>query len=181
MTAERVQHWTNAMQDARGNVPTELKDKLIRLVAIFTREGDFGDSVVLGLKATELSLFERPEDGSTQARVVFELTVTRDMVNTHDMLHGGCSAFIVDTCSSIALALAGYAKGGNVDLVSQALNTNYFAGASLGDKLEIVNVTLATGSRTSTARTEIWDTTTRRLCASGTHVKMRPAASNLKL
>ncbi|EEB92078.1 hypothetical protein MPER_09466, partial [Moniliophthora perniciosa FA553] len=41
-----------------------------------------------------------------------------------------------------------------------------------GEKLRIVSTTMTLGSRTMTARTEIWNATKHRLCVSGTQIKM---------
>lgn len=76
-----------------------------------------------------------------------------DMCNSHGMMHGGCTAFMVDwlvgcsevvlvegvrslkdlpfSCTSIALVIMGLVTGGPVDLVSQSLTTTYHAGAKL--------------------------------------------------
>ncbi|KZT06487.1 uncharacterized protein LAESUDRAFT_653521 [Laetiporus sulphureus 93-53] len=152
----------------------------MRLLPAFTREGDFADTVITNLKAIELTIFDRPQDGKQQTRVVFELTVNNDMLNAFDMMHGGCIAFLVDVCSSVALSLLGIVTNGNVAYVSQALNTTYFAGAPLGAKLQIISTTTSVGSRIAIAETEIWDMTDRRLVASGIHTKMKPSRDAIK-
>jgi len=51
---------------------------------------------------------------------------------------------------------------------------------SSGAKLRIVNSAIAMGSRIMSARSEIWDETTKRLCVTGVHIKMEPSLPKLK-
>jgi len=181
MSSPRLQLWKEIVSSAKGNLSPEIKQQLVDALAILTKDGDFGDLTISSLKATELSIFERTADGKKQARVVFELVVAQGMLNARDSIHGGCLAYLVDVCSSVALSVLGLATGGPVDLVSQAINMIYHSGAGIGDKLEIINETVSTGSRAVSAKTEIWDVTNRRLVASGTHIKMKPGVRKAKL
>ena len=73
-----------------------------------------------------------------------------DMCNAHGMMHGGCSAYLVDqsvppplrwpvgrtlslarSCTSVALIVQALVIEGSLDLVSQSLSTTYHAGATL--------------------------------------------------
>ncbi|CCM05515.1 uncharacterized protein FIBRA_07741 [Fibroporia radiculosa] len=182
MSAERLQLWKSIVDhDRHGNLSQELKDKLTYALASFTQEIDFGDDVMRHFKATELSLFDRPEDGKKHARVVIQVDVHRGMMNSRNNLHGGCITYLVDICSSVALSLLGIATGGPVELVSQSINTIFHAGATLGDRLHIINESVSAGSRAVTARVEIWDITHHRLVATGTHIKMTPGVPKTKL
>lgn len=77
MTTPRSELWKGIIGDARSNVSAEVEQKLVSGLALMTKEGDFGDETMSKLKATELSLYDRPEDGKKQARVVFELVVQK--------------------------------------------------------------------------------------------------------
>ncbi|KAH9928194.1 uncharacterized protein B0H18DRAFT_265655 [Fomitopsis serialis] len=125
--------------------------------------------------------FERTEDGRTHARVVFDVTVSQDMCNAHNMMHGGCAAFLVDACTSVTLIVQALVTEGAFDLVSQSLNTTFHAGAKLGHTLNVVCTTVSSGKRAVSARTEIWNTTARRLVVTGNQVKMAPSRSDVKL
>ncbi|KZT06488.1 uncharacterized protein LAESUDRAFT_725935 [Laetiporus sulphureus 93-53] len=177
----RLQFWKDNVDNAGGNLSRDVKDRFARVLPEFTRKDDFADSVIMNLKITELTVFERPEDGKTQARVVCEITVKKDMANAYDMMHGGCAAYLIDMCSTLALSLLGIVTDGNIESVSQALSTTYHAGAPRGARLRIISETTAAGKRTETARSQIWNVTNRRLIASGVHTKMRPTTLALKL
>ncbi|KAH9833817.1 HotDog domain-containing protein [Rhodofomes roseus] len=181
MSAAKMARWKGTLDKAKTNLSSEQLEKLAYIAAWHTREGDFADSVQNNLEIVECNTFVRPGDEKTHARVVYEATVTKDMCNAHGMMHGGCAAYLVDCCTSIALVVMGLATGGPVDLVSQSLSTTYHAGAKLGDKIQIVNISTAAGKRAVTARAEIWDLTTKRLAVTGNHVKMVPSKSDFKL
>jgi len=139
-------------------------------------EPTFGDSVMRALIVTHASLEGKSEEPlKKEGRVVCELTVMDDMLNGAGNIHGGCSAFLIDTCSTLSLM----AFNSNVKHVSQTLNIVYHSPAALGERLRIVNTTMTVGARVMSARTEIWNTTKHRLVASGVHIKMQPSESKL--
>jgi len=140
-----------------------------------TGEGPiFGEAIQRRLRCTEISINKKAEEErKLEARYVVETEVAEDMLNGGGNIHGGCSAFLVDICSSLALFALGIENKGDVQLsVSQSLNIVYHSPAQLGDKLRIVNTTLTLGTRAHSVRTEIWNVTYHRLVVSGTHVKM---------
>jgi len=167
--------WASRVEGVKGNVSPKLKDKLVQIIPALAKEGAFADSTMKSLKATVFDVIDRPEDGKKQARVIFEVVVHEEMLNSRDTIHGGCVAYLVDACSSVAIAVLGLATDGNIDTVSQAINTIFHASAKLGDKLEIVSTTISSGARAVSAQSEIWDVTNHRLVASGTHIKMKNA------
>lgn len=130
-----------------------------------------------------MSIVKKAEEPTKEeGRVVCSLVVTEDMLNGSGTMHGGCAAFLIDYCSSLVdTAYSVTVSGKPIFSVSQALNVVYHSPAVLGDKLRIVNTTITTGARASSARTEIWNETHRRLVASGIHVKMQPSAPKTKL
>ncbi|KAF8163831.1 HotDog domain-containing protein [Crassisporium funariophilum] len=137
----------------------------------------FGESIQRRLKVTEISVNKKPEeDKKLEGRVVMELDVEEDMLNGGGNIHGGCSAFLVDVCSTLALAALSLESNGDLyPSVSQSLNIVYHSPAQMGDKLRLVNTTLTLGARAHSARTEIWNVTHHRLVVSGTHIKMAPS------
>ncbi|KAF5363617.1 hypothetical protein D9756_000112 [Leucocoprinus leucothites] len=168
----------------KGNASDDIKRVLGNPAAFFRtfRTQDFnhqlfGDAISDRLVCTEISLHKKPEEPKkVEAKVVVEITVEEDMVNGGGNIHGGCSAFLIDMCSTLSLtALNMNTTGEIIPSVSQALNIVYHSPAGLGDKLRLVNTTLTLGARAHSARTEIWNVTHHRLVASGTHIKMQPS------
>ncbi|KAI0920800.1 hypothetical protein AcW1_005026 [Taiwanofungus camphoratus] len=176
-----VPHWKNSMEGVQSNLSPETVERMVEALSGMSVEGEFGYAIETRLKTKELFVNRREEDGKLQARVVHEITVSKDMLNAADSIHGGCIAYLIDICSSVPLSLIGIVTNGAVFLVSQAINTIYHGGSGLGAKLKITSMTTAVGGRVMSARTEIWDVTNQRLVASGTHVKMQPSVPRPKL
>ncbi|KAJ7147389.1 HotDog domain-containing protein [Mycena filopes] len=136
---------------------------------------EFGDSILAELLVTHASVQNKPEEPlKKEGRVVCEIIVAHDMLNGRANLHGACSAFLIDMCSSLCFMVL--QRGMHV---SQSLNVVYHSPAALGEKLRIINTTMTVGARTMSARTEIWNATEHRLVASGVHLKMRPSTVKL--
>ncbi|KAI0771090.1 hypothetical protein BD413DRAFT_476692 [Trametes elegans] len=158
----------------KGDILPAARDEIIAFSNFHIRNVDFAHSVGARTRLKEVEVYRRQRDKKMQARVVYELTVERDMLNRANTMHGGCTSFLVDVCSSIALALLGMVQSTPADFVSQAMMTTFHAPAPLGATLNIVCTTTSFGSRTVSARAEIWDVTHSRLCMSGVHNKMAP-------
>ncbi|EDR00370.1 uncharacterized protein LACBIDRAFT_314361 [Laccaria bicolor S238N-H82] len=143
----------------------------------------FGEEIQKRIKVTELSVDEKREEASRlEGRVVAEIVVAEDMLNGNGTLHGGCIAWLIDMCSSLALTALRMTTSGKFQMsVTQSLNVVYHSPASLGDKIRLVNTTLTLGARAHSVRTEIWNDTHRRLVASGVHIKMLPSAPKASL
>ncbi|PSR78328.1 hypothetical protein PHLCEN_2v7450 [Hermanssonia centrifuga] len=170
------------MRSAKGNVPQSIKDSLAEWYSGAADLHRFAAPIARRLEATEMSVYDKTEEpGKKEAKMVFEIDVTEDMCNFGNSVHGGCSAFLIDLCSSLAISLlATQEPKRNVHVhVSLVLNTTYHAPAPLGCRLKIVNTTMALGGRVMTARAEIYDITHNRLVASGVHIKMPPSAPKL--
>ncbi|VDB99549.1 unnamed protein product [Peniophora sp. CBMAI 1063] len=160
-----------------GSAPLEAKERVARLFSIILHGNDQGFAlpVATRIQVTDIAIEEKKgAPGKTETTLVCELDVREDMVNAGGNLHGGASAFLVDVCSSLALAAAG-----KLNSVSQALNVVYHAPAPLDNHLRIMNWTITVGSRVMSTRTEIWDATAGRLVATGIHIKMEPSAAKL--
>ncbi|KAJ7631963.1 HotDog domain-containing protein [Mycena polygramma] len=135
----------------------------------------FGGSIMEQVLVTHAFVQDKAEEPQKkEARVVCEIDVTEDMLNDGGNIHGACSAFLIDMCSSACLMV--FQRGMHV---SQTLNIVYHSPAVLGEKLRIINTTMTVGTRVMTVRTEIWNATQYRLVASGVHVKMRPSVPKL--
>ncbi|KAJ3550417.1 hypothetical protein NM688_g5083 [Phlebia brevispora] len=171
----------STIRTAKGNVTQETKDALSRWYSGAIGSQGFAREVSARLEATELSVYDKPEEsGKKEAKVVFEIDVKDDMCNFGNNMHGGCAAFLIDLCSSVALTLlASQTAPDKLSHVSLVLNTIYHAPAPKGCRLKIVNTTVALGGRVMTARTEIFDKTKNRLAVSGVHLKMAPSPPKL--
>ncbi|KIO12365.1 hypothetical protein M404DRAFT_993360 [Pisolithus tinctorius Marx 270] len=167
-----------------GNVSTEVKqaffDVLCEQVKKVNAEGVKGFEPEIASRTLwkEMSVLKKAEEpGKLEGRIVYEITVEEDMINGNGALHGGCSALLVDNCSTMPMALLSLVTTGHAEFgVSKSLNVLYHAPAMVGDRLRIVSTTLSCGSRVLTSRCEIWDATNHRLIASGVHTKMPGSA-----
>ncbi|KAJ8087158.1 hypothetical protein PM082_005986 [Marasmius tenuissimus] len=137
----------------------------------------FGYDIISRMEVTEVSVTKKADEPSKQeGRVVVKMKVEQDMVHGGLNVHGGCSAFLIDTCTTLAMtALTLGTVGAKLPNVSLALDILYHAPAALGEDLRIVSTTLTVGGRAFSARTEMWSDTHHRLVASGVHVKLSPS------
>ncbi|KAG9105063.1 hypothetical protein FRC06_000036 [Ceratobasidium sp. 370] len=165
------------INDIKGNAPDDQKQLCVDVLDFYAKMDDhFAYSVGERLKIEEVSIGEMV-NGKSRALVVCTITVKEDMLNMLGTVHGGCTAFLVDLCTSIALSIS--PKGlKNPDnwwgkiAVSQALNVIYHSPARVGSTLKVVSETVGVGGRAGTIRCEIWDSTNNVLVATGTHTKM---------
>ncbi|KAF9527971.1 hypothetical protein CPB83DRAFT_814464 [Crepidotus variabilis] len=138
----------------------------------------FGRSIQKSLRFVEISIKNHVEESQRlEGRVVLELDVSKGMLNEVGILHGGCSAYLVDITSAYALsALHLHLTGRMLHSVSQMLAILYHSPALKGEKLRLVNQTLFLDGTAISARTEIWNVTKHCLVASGVHSKMVPSS-----
>ncbi|KAK7029396.1 hypothetical protein VNI00_014650 [Paramarasmius palmivorus] len=171
------------LENVAGNAPEMIKQVILNAIVSPKLLGKtFASSVLRKMVLLEVSINKMVEEPmKEEGRVVFGLIVDEEMMNLADSLHGGCIAFLIDFCSSVALVALRTKQAGpsNVVSVSQAMNVVYHSPAPLGDRLRIVNTTISAGARASSARTEIWSDTNHRLVASGVHIKMDPSPVKL--
>ncbi|TBU35370.1 hypothetical protein BD311DRAFT_647933 [Dichomitus squalens] len=158
----------------QGDIPAAVQRQIVEFSDFHLKGVDFARTTGQRLALKEASVSRRPEDAKLQSRLVYELTVAQDMTNRQHTLHGGCTAFLVDVCSSVGLAFLAMVQGKPSDFVSQTMITTYHAPAPVGAKLNIVSTTTSFGARTVASRIEVWDVTHHRLCVSGVHNKMAP-------
>ncbi|KAL4256767.1 thioesterase PaaI family protein [Pleurotus pulmonarius] len=166
-----------------GNASPELKAFVANPLWISNSDTSFAIKIAKNIVVSEVSILPKNEEPlKKEARVVCEITVTQDMLNGGGKIHGGCSATLVDICTSYALIAYNMAVIGEATpSVSQAINMVYHSPADLGDKLKIVNTTMSVGARAMSARCEIWNVSQHRLVASGTHITMQPSLPKSKL
>ncbi|KAK0499482.1 hypothetical protein EDD18DRAFT_853578 [Armillaria luteobubalina] len=90
--------------EVTGNAPEDVKQCLRVFLAVGQVKG-FGHQILSRLSISHVSLDASPEQcARDQSRVVCLLTVTEDMLDAMPgTLHGSCSAFMIDTCSSLGL------------------------------------------------------------------------------
>ncbi|KAF9476728.1 hypothetical protein BDN70DRAFT_907521 [Pholiota conissans] len=167
-----------------GNAPDHIKRVICNTTAFFANRHPehikrpiFVEAMQERFKVTEVSIVQKADEPKKlEGRVVLEVDVSIDMLNIQDGIHGGCSAALIDMCSTLALhALVMYNSSEPYVSVSQSMNVIFHSPALLGDKLRLINTTLAAGSRAHSARTEIWNATRGRLVASGNQTKMVPS------
>ncbi|OAX43381.1 hypothetical protein K503DRAFT_731781 [Rhizopogon vinicolor AM-OR11-026] len=150
----------------------------------------FDSELISRLRLTEVSVLPKAEEpDKLEGRVVFEVTVDEEMLNSNGSIHGGITAMIIDEhvssthvrwqvndCSTMPIYVLGLATGGRATGgVTHSLNVVYHSPALLGDKLRVVSTTLTLGNRALSSRCEIWNATRHRLVASAVHLKMDPS------
>ncbi|KAJ7777597.1 HotDog domain-containing protein [Mycena maculata] len=168
-----------------GNADEKVKEMLSDPTTVFGLRGPnhkptFGNSILERIIVTHASVDSKAEEPlKKEGRVICELIVTEDMLNGGGNVHGGCSALLIDVCSTLALLAYQERKKPDSVNVSQSLNIVYHSPATIGEKLRIVNTTMTVGARAMSARTEIWNATQHRLVASGVHIKMQPSVAKL--
>lgn len=170
------------LSSIKGNASDDIKKHLAAVLNLFMGRGTgFADSVGSKIQLTEVWIQQKTDEPERQeAKVVCEITVDEDMLNGGGSIHGGCSAYLVDVCSSLPISALGLITGGSgVGGVSQVINMVYHSPARLGDPLRIINTSLTLGARTMSSRSEIWNLKYHRLVASGVHIKMEPSPSKL--
>ncbi|KAI0352970.1 hypothetical protein OH77DRAFT_648686 [Trametes cingulata] len=158
-----------------GDIPPRVQEEIRDFSQVVMQRGAFARSTGSSLVLKDVSVFKREKDGKLHARVTYETVVHEEMLNIGGSMHGGCAVYMIDICSSMALAVLGMVTEKPWNFVSQALNTTFHAPVPLGAKIQIVNTTVSFGSRTVSAITEIWDVTNKRLCVTGVHNKMKPS------
>ncbi|KAG2073637.1 hypothetical protein BDR04DRAFT_1094594 [Suillus decipiens] len=169
----------NASPDIKHSLLAALQYMQLSHVSQSTSKslGSFEAEFASRLQLTEVSILSKTEEPEKlEGRVVLQATVDEGMLNGAENMHGGCTATMIDICSTMPIfVLTASTTGHGVFGVSQSLNIVYHSPALLGDKLRIVNTTLAVGSRALSSRCEVWNVTRHRLVASAVHIKMVPS------
>ncbi|TCD64792.1 hypothetical protein EIP91_003629 [Steccherinum ochraceum] len=159
-----------------NGITPELREHMFKITDGLSSIESYGNTILRNLKVTEMSLLQKEEElGKLEAKMVFETRVDDSMLNDTESMHGGCTAFLVDFCSSITLSLILAHFHRPPSQVSQTLSIVYHAPANKGVKVRIVNRTITMGKRIMSARTEVYDAEHSRLVATGVHTKMAPS------
>jgi acyl-coenzyme A thioesterase 13 len=101
---------------------------------------------------------------------VVSLKVEEEHCNTYGTLHGGLSAVIVDTISTMALITdkeASYSKLG----VSVDMHMSYLKGAKIGDEILIHGSLIKQGRTLAFLDCELRNAKTNELLVKGSHTK----------
>ncbi|KAI0092117.1 HotDog domain-containing protein [Irpex rosettiformis] len=174
---------TVSFLEAKGNISEAAKNGVAEWSKVMCKAPYFANDILQNLEVIEMNIIEGGDElgtGKKQAQMVFELDVTEDLCNPIGSLHGGCTAALVDQCTSMVIALLSqYISPGHDIHVSVALNTTFHAPAMLGTRIRIISTTVASGKRLRTAKTEIYDQTRKSLVATGLHIKIAPSMSKL--
>ncbi|KAH8109507.1 HotDog domain-containing protein [Phellopilus nigrolimitatus] len=169
-------------KDIAGNATDEVKQHMTDMLFTFMGRGKgFSDAIGGRIKIIEVNIQEKAQEPQKQeGMVVCEIDVEEDMVNGSGNIHGGCSAYLVDLCSTLPICALGKASGRNgIGGVSQVIDVIYHSPARVGERLRIINTTISIGARVMSARSEIWNATHHRLVATGMHIKMEPSPPKL--
>jgi len=138
---------------------------------MFTAPDQFGSSI--GQRVRLRSVSTRPredEPRKTEAKVEAEVVVAADMSNAVQIMHGGCTAYLVDVFAILPVAVTlGYS---GPTLLSQSIVVNYHAPAPIGSTVRIVARTVALGKRSLSLRCELYNTADGLLVASATNNQM---------
>lgn len=174
----------------QGNLSPEQKQLQANIFAFFidgagAAASGYGASLGKRVKYVSMNI-EKVEGRGFQAEGVCEVTVTEDMVNVFKALHGGCSAYLIDLCSSAPLISLGIYEGNDMSGVSQSMNIIYHSSAKLGSELRIISNSISNQGKIRAARCEIRDKKTDALLVSAIHTKVgggeraaRPSQSKL--
>ncbi|KZP00271.1 hypothetical protein CALVIDRAFT_533916, partial [Calocera viscosa TUFC12733] len=124
------------------------------------RAPGFGRDIRQGLRFLTLNVNEEPlstgESGDKPAsrrrtaEAVHEVTVKEEFLNGIGFLHGGCTAYLIDACSSIALTALDPPDESMLPSVSLNLSVTYHAPAPLGAHLRLISTVVAFAARVQT-------------------------------
>ncbi|KZP00255.1 hypothetical protein CALVIDRAFT_595635 [Calocera viscosa TUFC12733] len=137
--------------------------------------GQFGANVKPHLKIVSVDVFA--QHGTDVVEIVHEAKVSEDFLNCNNVVHGGCTAFIMDICTTSVLFPFSEQRMN----VSLNLDVIYHAPAPLGTRLRIVSTSVTLNARILTLSCEMYDADRGTLLATGKHIKMYPRAGDAKL
>ncbi|KAI0768344.1 HotDog domain-containing protein [Trametes elegans] len=157
-----------------GNAPARVKQLTLNTLGAYGvgNEDCFARVVGQRIRIREMDVVEH--DARTDVVVVADLQASKGMLNGAGTVHGGCLAYLIDSCSSFPLIALGLLKDVNGVGVTQAMNVFYHAPASIDTCLRITSTSMTLGKRIMTTKCEVTDKETGRLIASGLLSKMQP-------
>ncbi|KAG8874907.1 hypothetical protein FRB97_005539 [Tulasnella sp. 331] len=173
------------IEQIKGNASNNQKVRLNDAIQWINRVDRFCHAIMDRIVIAEVGVVDRfnPDEGLAVGkkkiiRAVYETKVEADMCNGGDSIHGGCSAYLSDVCTSATYSLN---DDWNFGHVSAALDVVFHAPAPKGTNLQIICTLVALGGRIGTSRCEIWDKDHDRLVASASHLKMKASTPKTKL
>ncbi|KAF9498890.1 hypothetical protein BDN71DRAFT_312070 [Pleurotus eryngii] len=172
------------VKQVSGNASYEAKEIAYKWLAVFLSAGEgFCGNVASRVRIMEASIIQNPEEpDKLESRVVCEIDVEEDMLNPLGNLHGGCSIFLIDECSTLPLSVLLYSLGRPTSGgVSQTINTTFHAPTPLGTKIRLVNTSMIIEEPMLCTRSEVWDVDNHRLISSAVQTKMLPSQPKPKL
>ena len=95
------------------------------------------------------------------------LTVTPELANAYNTMHGGATATLVDILGTLALLSLDPTKPG----VTIELSCSYMAAAAVGDDVECKGTVLRAGRKIGYTQVELIRARDGKLLASGRHTK----------
>lgn len=103
---------------------------------------------------------------ASPGKVRCDFFVSSKMQNRYNTLHGGCSATIVDTVGTAAIATVHQDLG-----VSLSININYISPMPSGEKVSVEATVVKVGKTVATVKVELRRKSTDQLIAVGIHTK----------
>ncbi|EJD47641.1 hypothetical protein AURDEDRAFT_183828 [Auricularia subglabra TFB-10046 SS5] len=139
--------------------------------AVRRRNGRFAHTIASRVQLKDTKA-ERKNGTVVSTIIVCEAVVEQDMLNGRGTIHGACSAYLIDLCTTFALQLHSLESGGSGDEgTTQTLNVVYHAPALEGATLRIACTSLTVDDATMSGKCEVWDADNKRLVASGMQLK----------
>ncbi|KAF8885761.1 hypothetical protein BD779DRAFT_1532318 [Infundibulicybe gibba] len=129
----------------------------------------FSSSIGRRLKIAELDVW-RNEVGIT-ARGVCEIVVQPDMCNLYGTLHGGCSAYLIDSSCLPPLIAQSLIAGHELPGASQAMDIRWHHPGHAGMTLQITCTTIEVRGKATTLRAEIRDKKDGRILVSAVQAR----------
>ncbi|OJJ46747.1 hypothetical protein ASPZODRAFT_2014601 [Penicilliopsis zonata CBS 506.65] len=108
-----------------------------------------------GFSSTQTDLSLESGRQADPARAIYRLTITPELCNLHETLHGGCAATLVDVLSTtlvLALSSPGHFQRGGV---TRNLRLTYLRPVARGMRVRLVTEAVHLGRRLVLLRSEI--------------------------
>jgi len=137
--------------------------------------GQFGANVKPYLKIVSVDVYS--EHRRDVFEVVHEATVSEEFLNCNGVMHGGCTAFIMDICTTSVL----FPFSDERMNVSLNLGVTYHAPVPLGTRLRIISTSVSLNKRVPTLSCQMYDVDRGTILATGKHMKMYARAGDAKL
>ncbi|KAJ6526667.1 hypothetical protein B0H19DRAFT_1196747 [Mycena capillaripes] len=152
---------TQDVKQIRGNISDDEKQINANVFSYFctgsqiSRFQPFSTDIAERIKMVELNVRDNASTGTPESECVFEIEVTKDMCNIFGTMHGGCAAFILDSCTMSAMVTLGRAKGFDGTGVSQTINVHCHHAAPLGSIVTVTTRSVFVDGRARLARCEV--------------------------